>query len=102
MTNHRREALRDVLRERGRQIAQGWTPEHDAKHLDGELAPPAAPQPAPVPALAPEDVAEAAIVLLDEARIRGETDGDGDEGDGAALLRVAAWLEAHAAAKEGA
>jgi hypothetical protein len=33
------EAARDVLAERQRQIsAEGWTPEHDDKHTDGDLA----------------------------------------------------------------
>ena len=32
-------AARDVLAERARQIsAEGWTPEHDDQHVDGEMA----------------------------------------------------------------
>lgn len=33
------DAARDVLAERARQIsAEGWTPEHDDQHVDGEMA----------------------------------------------------------------
>jgi hypothetical protein len=32
-------ALEDIAAERSRQInAEGWTPEHDDEHIDGELA----------------------------------------------------------------
>jgi hypothetical protein len=39
MTDQLTKAARDVLSERQRQISEeGWTPEHDDAHKDGELA----------------------------------------------------------------
>lgn len=39
MTHHETAAVRDVLAERRRQIeTEGWTPEHDDTHREGELA----------------------------------------------------------------
>lgn len=39
MSNNLTQAARDVLAERCRQIeAEGWTPEHDDQHSNGEMA----------------------------------------------------------------